>query len=129
MIKATPYKVLIVDDDSDIRAVIAEYLADKGYEVAEAEDGQDGLVKFDLARPDIVVTDMKMPKISGQKLISRLHHIAPDMPIIAITGHHTESELYAIQRLGATAGLIKPFSLRELAEMIQSLLQHDEATQ
>lgn len=123
----THRKVMVVDDEPDVRAEIAEYLTDEGYEVIEAENGLDALIKFDAIPCDIVVTDMKMPNVSGQELAWRLHHMAPDVPIIAITGHHTSNELYMMQWLGFTAGLEKPFGAGELAEIIKSLLQPDEA--
>lgn len=118
------HKVLIADDDADLRGLLAEYLADKGYEVMEAGDGLEAFAKYHSLRPDIVVTDMNMPISSGRELTRQLHLLAPGLPIIVISGYYSKSELDAMRRLGARASVEKPFHPQELADLIRKLLRN-----
>lgn len=118
-----PRKILILDDEAEIRAELAEYLARKGYEVEEAGDGIEGLRKFEAAPADLVITDIKMPRLDGYEVIRRVRQIDPDLPIIAITGHFSPGDLSTAKDAGATVTMKKPLGLRELAAELKRLLE------
>ncbi len=114
-------KILIVDDEEEIRAELAGYLLDKGYEVEEAVDGLEALDKFEAAPADAVITDMKMPRCPGDELTRRLRAIDPHLPIIIITGHYTNADVESARKAGATAVLKKPVPLSELSRLLERL--------
>ncbi len=118
-----PRKILILDDEADIRAELAEYLVRKGYEVEEAGDGLEGLRKFEAAPADLIITDIKMPRVDGYEVIRRLQEIDPGVPIIAVTGHFSPGDLSKAMEVGATLTLKKPLGLRALADELKRLLE------
>ena len=103
-------KLLLVDDEEGIRSVLAISLADMGYDVKTAENGSDALEKFNWIKPDIVLTDIKMPVIDGIDLLRKIKQDNPDTEVIIITGHG-DMEL-AIQSLKyeATDFITKPIN-------------------
>lgn len=115
-------RVLIVDDEDAILEVMSEFLAGKGYEVVTARNGRDAL-DAQRARPaDVVVTDMKMPEMSGLDLLGKLHQMAPDLPVVVWTGHTSFGDDRAVIASGAAAVLQKPVRLQELADTLARLL-------
>jgi signal transduction histidine kinase len=80
-------RILLVDDEPGIRKVLGIYLADKGYEVATAENGEDALRLFREAPPAIVLTDIKMPEMDGIELLQRIKAERPETEVIMFTGH------------------------------------------
>ena len=115
-------RILIVDDEPEIREEMAEYLVGKGYRVIVAGDGPEGLAKFRAEPCDLVITDMKMPGMAGDEVIRRLREIAPGLPVVVLTGHYSTQDLEDARRAGAGAVLHKPIRLRELHETLKTLL-------
>ena len=79
-------KILVVDDEPEIRAELTEYLVGKGYEVTEAGDGLEAIEKFRADNFVAVITDMDMPRCPGNDLIGRLRQMNANVPIIVLTG-------------------------------------------
>jgi len=84
--QTTTPTVLLIDDERMNRLIVGDYLRDSGYAVLEAESSSEGLRIFDNARPDIVITDLRMPGGDGNQVVTRLQNIAPDTPVIIISG-------------------------------------------
>ena len=82
-------RILIVDDEKSIRKTLRDILEFEKYEVEEAVDGLDCLVKLKQGKFDILILDIKMPKMDGMEALERIQLLAPDMPIIMISGHAT----------------------------------------
>ncbi len=114
-------KILIVDDEEEIRAELGGYFLDKGYEVEETADGLEALDKFEASPADAVISDIKMPRLSGVELTRRLRAIDPDLPIIILTGHYTHADVASARKAGATAGRKKPARLSELSRLLERL--------
>src|SRR5215207_6118737 len=115
-------RVLVVDDDPDIRLLIRYALVDEGYEVDEASDGQ---VALDLAgrrKPDIIVLDMRMPRMDGWEF-SRLYRERHGalVPIIVLTAAR-DAALRAAD-IHAEGYIAKPFDLEELLELVSSTVR------
>ena len=80
-------KILIVDDDKGIRRTLREILEFEKYTVTEACDGLDALVKVKQDTFDVIIMDIKMPKLDGMEAIERMQNISPDTPVVMISGH------------------------------------------
>jgi PAS domain S-box-containing protein len=113
-----PAKVLIADDERLIRLNLRALLEDLGYQVAEAADGREGLDAFDRERPDLVLTDLRMPVMDGLSMIDALREKSPETPVIVISGVGTVREAVDSLRLGAWDYLIKPVPDAERLDII-----------
>jgi len=82
-------KVLVVDDEANLRKVLATMLRRTGYEVTVAADGEQGLAEFQKSGADIVITDLVMPKVGGMEILRTVNSSSPDVPVIIITAHGT----------------------------------------
>ncbi len=105
---SSPSNVLIIDDDPTILMTLRAYLEDSGYIVSEAADGEAGVQAFLRTKPDIVLTDLRMPKLDGYGVITAIKADSPATPIIVFTGtgeHHVTND---VVRLGAWCCLYKP---------------------
>jgi len=116
--------VLVVDDSEELTHVISEFLSMHGYHVFTATDGCDALASMEKESVDIVVSDIHMPKMDGFTLMTEIKNKYPDLPIILITGFGvSEAKKLAFEK-GADAFVAKPFRLRELKSVIDSVFNH-----
>jgi len=121
-------KVLVVEDESNLRKVLATMLRRTGYEVTIAEDGEQGLAEFTKNGADIVVTDMVMPKLGGMDLLKAVNAAEPDVPVIIITAHGTVDSAVEAIKAGAFDYITKPFDQSELQAVIAKAAKtHDIA--
>lgn len=116
-------RVLVVDDDADARLMFRLMLESAGYQVEEAKDGVAAMIFIRALPPDVVVTDLVMPRMDGRELIRRIRtdSSAAAVSILAITGHPEAREHAA----GADAVLDKPFDRARLLEMVAQLAGGD----
>jgi CheY-like chemotaxis protein len=115
-----PARVLIVDDDPAIRQLCSINLQIEGFVVLEAEDGRRGLEQVRLARPDLVVTDVRMPGLDGFQLAEALRRDerTRKIPLIFVSGETEPAEAARAHALGALAYLTKPFDPPALASLV-----------
>ncbi len=106
--------ILVVEDDSDLREVIAEYLGARGFAVIEAEDGLEALQKFRSARPDAMVLDIVMPRLGGLRALERIRALDQTMTVVVVTAVADQDLLRRAVAAGATAILTKPLNLTDL---------------
>ena len=113
-------RVLVVDDDSNARALCSINLLLEGLEVLEAEDGQRGLDRARLENPDLVVTDVAMPGLNGFELAEalRLDESTAEIPLIFLSGEHEDGYEARAQSLGALAYVTKPFDPAAFAKLV-----------
>jgi DNA-binding response OmpR family regulator len=117
--------VLIVEDDNELREMIAISLRRRKLTVIEAVDGKEAIVHFKPSITDLVVTDIIMPEEDGLKVIIKLKELKPSLKVIAISGGGKAgpgSYLNLAKALGADAIYSKPFSINELVARIEELL-------
>jgi two-component system response regulator AtoC len=110
--------VLIVDDEVNIRRVLAAMLKREGYEVTTAADGEQALGALAKTPVHVVVTDLVMPKIGGMELLRRVSAEFPDVPVIVITAHGSVDSAVAALKAGAFDYITKPFEQDELRKVI-----------
>lgn len=117
-------KVLVIDDDPLVRFLVSKLLTSHGYDLATAEDGQQGFAHLTDKEPALVITDLIMPGQDGIETIHRLKQERPDIPIIAISGggRICNIDMLPMARLmGADAIITKPFDPDELVALVQRL--------
>jgi CheY-like chemotaxis protein len=113
-------RVLVVDDDPDVRGFVVSSLEDLGYQVAEAADGQAALEEFRRETPDLVVLDYLMPGMSGAEVAREMRGDKPEQPILFVSGY---SESDAIRAAAPGAALLsKPFRSEALAACVRKVL-------
>ena len=115
-------EVLVVDDDLTVREVVVSYLRAGGHEVLEAGDGEGALKAMRTKRADLVVLDLMLPGLDGLEVCRQLRENS-DVPIIMLTALGTETDRLIGLRLGADDYVTKPFSPRELALRVDSVLR------
>ena len=117
-------KVLVVDDDPGVRYTIREILESADFEVAEAADGAQALERVDKGAPfQLVITDLRMPKIDGLELLRKLSGRAPAPRVILIPAHGSERHAVEAMKLGAYDYFRKPFELEELLAVVQRAVE------
>ncbi|MEU0530893.1 response regulator transcription factor [Amycolatopsis tolypomycina] len=115
-------RVLVVDDDETVRDVVRRYLEVAGFTVDQAGDGAEGLARFAAHEPDLVVLDVMMPGINGLEVCRRLRQVS-SVPIVMLTALGEEENRIAGLQLGADDYVTKPFSPKELALRVASVLR------
>ncbi len=103
-------KVLTIEDEILIRESIADYLADSGFNVLQAENGKTGLKVFRMEKPDIILVDLRMPEIDGLDVLSAVTKESPSTPVIVVSGTGVIQDVIDALRLGAWDYLVKPIS-------------------
>ena len=107
-------RVLVVDDESSIRELLAKTLALAEYDVDTAPDGRAALERLRLGHYDLLIADLKMPGMDGLTLIREAKRLKADMPVIIITGFSTESSAIEAVNLGVAGYLTKPFRVPQV---------------
>ena len=123
-------RVLIVDDDPWILRMVSTLLEKRGYAIATASDGEEGLMRADQLRPDLIITDVMMPKLDGWSLVRALRSRAELalVPVIFLTALGGEEDRIKGFRLGADDYLPKPFRFEELDLRVANALKKAQAT-
>ena len=114
-------KVLVVEDEQDLCEMIAETLIDDGYDVTCAKDGAEAMTAAVAAPFDLVLADMRLPKVDGLTLFRRLREERPDTDVIVMTGNAAVADAVAVLKEGAFDYLTKPINLDELGVQLQRL--------
>ena len=123
---STPGSVLVVDDDADVCALVAELLTRAGYRVSQAENGREALKLLFDGRPDLIVLDVSMPELDGWATLERIRELS-DVPVMMLTALGAELEKVRALRAGADDYLTKPFGRQELLARVESLLRRAPA--
>lgn len=115
--------ILIVDDDADLLKLLQIRLQANGYRTVCAASGEEALARVATARPDLVITDLRMDGMDGMALFEALHQRCPGLPVIILTAHGSIPDAVAATRKGVFGYLTKPFDSKQLlAEVEQALL-------
>ena len=114
---STKPRVLIVDDEPDVVANWARLLGREDYPCVTATDGERALALLESERPDVVLTDLKMPRVDGMQVLARALELDPDVVVIMITGHGTVESAVEAMRAGAFDYLLKPLPSNDVLRL------------
>ena len=114
--------ILIVDDDSEVRAVLSRKMEQCGHHVTVAADGAEAITQLEQVSFDLAITDIVMPEMDGLTVIRFIRRQAPGTKIIAMSAPSDDDVLQSAAKLGAHRTLEKPFTLDELADAVDALL-------
>lgn len=114
--------ILVVDDEPSMRNALFEALTRQGHAVDLAENGEEALVKFKAHPYDMVITDVRMPKLDGMELLRELNRLSPQTPVLVISGYGTVESAVDAMREGAFDYILKPFSLELIEETVDRAL-------
>ena len=119
------YKILIVEDEEDVRELLRYNLEKNGYQIEAALDGKAALTRARSAKPDLVLLDLMLPKIDGLQVCRSLKGDAAtaDIPVIMLTAKGTEADIVTGLEMGADDYITKPFSPRVLLARIKAVLR------
>ena len=117
--------ILIVDDETQIRATLRGVLSDEGYHVLDADDAIKALNLITVQRPDLVILDIWMPHMDGIELLEKLKNREPELPIIIVSGHGTIETAVRATKLGASDFIEKPFSLDTLLRSVRRAMRKE----
>jgi len=119
-------QVLIVDDEPNLRKILSAQLTRDGYDVLTAEDGEQGLHLLREHHIDLVITDLKMPKVDGMTLLKRALEEEPELPVVLVTAHGTIDTAVEALKRGAFDFVTKPFDKDEVRQIVAKALKTRE---
>ena len=118
-----PSRILVVDNDADIRALLSELLSEEGYEVTTASGGRQAISILDQDRFDLIITDIMMPEVNGMEVLLAARQIDPECPVIMITGYPSAETIERLTTLGASDYITKPFSADMIKQTVRKFLE------
>lgn len=116
-------RILVVDDEKNIRLVLDQCLSEEGYQVETAVSGEHAVEKFAAGPFDLVLLDMKMPGMDGIEVLRRIKRTAADVPVIMVTGYGSIETAVETMKLGAVDYLRKPFTPDEIRAAVGAVVQ------
>jgi CheY-like chemotaxis protein len=111
-------KVLVVDDEPEVRLVLSEFLESRGFEVTAAASGAQALAMVDEVKPHVVLLDVTMPQMDGIETLKRLAALKPGLPIIMVTANADVEVTSKLLAMGAADYIPKPFDLDYLGQAV-----------
>ncbi|MCA9926400.1 MAG: response regulator transcription factor [Anaerolineales bacterium] len=115
-------KILVVDDERELRTLVKSYLEQEGFQVITAVDGREALIMCRYEKPDLILLDLMMPEMGGYDFL-RHYNKEGDAPIIVLTARLEENDKVLGLELGADDYVTKPFSMRELTARVRAVLR------
>jgi two-component system, NtrC family, response regulator len=120
-------RILVIDDEPNVRTVLTMLLEDDGYEVMSAEDGQKGMMMIDAAPdPDLIISDLKMPGADGMALLRRLKQQGRTIPLVMITAYGSIEKAVEAMKSGAADFITKPFNKDVIRHVVHKLLTAED---
>ena len=119
-------KILVAEDEKDIRELIVFSLTFAGFEVVSAVDGQDALEKAREVKPDLIMMDVRMPRMTGYEACARMKEMEDlkDIPVVMLSAKGQESEIQTGLEAGAYEYILKPFAPDELIERLKQIVSN-----
>ena len=119
-----PVKVLLVDDDPQLRQLLGDRLEASGYHVIFAANGQEGIAKVQQEQPKVVLLDLEMPEMNGMAVLAEIRRFNTVLPIIMVTAHGSMAKEQEARQCGANEFLAKSSTLSQLLLVLQEVLMN-----
>jgi DNA-binding response OmpR family regulator len=116
-------KVLVIDDEPNVRTLLDILLRQEGYDVILADNGWTGLELYRQEYPDVILLDLKMPKLDGMTVLKEIRSVDPTQSVIVLTGDNTPQTEREVRALGVTEFIVKGSSLRLVVETLKRLFE------
>lgn len=114
--------ILIVDDEADMLETCARIFRRSGYTCLTTESGQEALALLERVHPDLILTDLRLPRMDGLTLLRQAKQLAPEIPVVIFTAYVSEASARAALEAGAAAYLPKPFTAAQLRGAVERTL-------
>lgn len=124
----TKDKILLVEDDSTLSYIIEDALIREGFDVVTANNGEAGLMRYEMSKPDVVVADVMMPRMDGFEMVKLLRLKSPAVPVLFLTARTALDDVVRGFEIGANDYIRKPFQIAELVVRIKALLRRHGAS-
>ncbi|MEW5936066.1 MAG: response regulator [Bacillota bacterium] len=122
-------RILVVDDEKNVRVTLGQCLVEAGHEVDLAVGGEHALQKLDEGSYDLVLLDIKLPDLDGVEVLRRIKHRRPEQAVVMITAYGTIGTAVETMKLGALDYLQKPFTPEEIRSVVAAVLSRQEVTE
>ena len=119
------FSVLVADDEEIVRKTVVDFLKASGHSVHQVEDGVQALTAMEADQYDLLIADVRMPRMGGVTLLAECRRKHPELPVIVMTGHGDEMMSREVVALGARSLLTRPFALRDLGKIVEDLWESD----
>jgi DNA-binding NtrC family response regulator len=119
-------RILIIEDDEEMRSMLREFLSEEGYDTDSIDSGSKAFVRLVRDTFDLIITDIRMPGLTGLDILPGVKKLQPDAPIIVITAFGSEEVCHKVFARGAEAYLEKPIHLEHLREIVQRMVSSKE---
>jgi DNA-binding NtrC family response regulator len=116
-------RILVIDDDENIRKVVSSILKDKGYVIDVAETGGEAIAKTERGHYDLLLIDIRLPDMEGTELLTKIRDTTPKIRKIIVTGYPTLQNAIAAVNKGADAYIMKPFDVEKMLQTIREQLE------
>jgi len=116
-------KVLVIEDEPKVRITLDMLLRPQGYEVIHAANGLTGLQLYRQEHPDVVLLDLKMPKLDGVTVLTQIRSVDRTLPVVVLTGNTTPETEREVRALGVSGFIVKGSSLHSLGDTLKHLLK------
>lgn len=115
-------RILLVDDEEDVRLFLKDFIAERDYEVEDVGTGDEALARIAKNKPDLVLLDLMLPGMDGLTCLEKIKQIDPKIAVIMITAYKDDEKIKRAQKLGVQNYIAKPFSLSYLENELAKLL-------
>jgi CheY-like chemotaxis protein len=117
-------QVIVCEDEKFIRWALAEHLRTSGYTVKEAENGLECLKLVEEVKPDIILLDLRMPKMDGTTTLKKLREMGIKTPVFILSGFGGTNSIAEANELGAQGFIAKPYHLSEISQLLEATIQN-----
>ena len=116
-------KVLVIEDEANVRVLLDMLLRSQGYDVILSDNGWTGLQRYYREHPDVILLDLKMPKLDGIAVLKQIRNVDLTLPVIVLTGDTAPEREREVRALGASEFMVKGSSLHSLGDTLKRLLK------
>ena len=116
-------RILHADGNTNMRQPLAEFLRNDGYVVEEAVDGLDALRMMESNQYDLIIAEIKMPKMDGVELLERIKEIKSDLPVILVSGYATHKMVEDLKSIGCFKHIWKPYDMKLVLEVVRGAIK------